>query len=429
LLSAGWWVALVSLWPAADRPHIGGSTDDSMLNLIFGYNGFGRITGDETGSVGGGPSGWGPTGWDRMFNASYGGQISWLIPAALIAFGAVLVSRRKAPRTDGRRAAALLWGGWLLLTGAVFSFAQGIIHEYYSVALAPAVGALVGMGAAELWPRRDSVWSRCSLAAAVAASAAWAYVLLGRSPGWLPWLGGAVVACGAISSLALVALPVVRRRLSAGAGALALATILAAPVAYSVDTALTPHTGALPLAGPARLAALAGGPIGRGFRGNGAFAGPPPFARGALPMPGGVLAPANGLGRTAAGPRGSSGGLLEASDPRPALIKALQQHAARYSWVAATVGANSAAGYQLASGDPVMAIGGFNGTDPTPTLSEFERLVGQGRIHYFVAGGAAGRGPVPGGSASTQAIITWVEQSFTPTTIGGTTVYDLSRLS
>src|SRR5207245_5762335 len=137
--------------------------------LIFGYNGFGRISGSETGSVGGagGPGGWGPTGWDRMLNTSYGGQISWLIPAALIGFGALLGLRGRAKRTDSRRAMALLWGGWLLLTGIVFSFAQGIIHEYYSVALAPAIGALVGMGAVSLWRHRESPWCRAVLAAAV----------------------------------------------------------------------------------------------------------------------------------------------------------------------------------------------------------------------------------------------------------------------
>ncbi len=158
-VAGGWWVAAVQLTPAADRPYIGGSTDNNLLDLIFGYNGFGRITGNERGSVGGtGTPGnmWGPIGWNRLFLREMGGQVSWLIPAALIGLAAALWLTRRAPRTDRVRAGFLLFGGWLLLTGATLSFAQGIIHPYYTVVLAPAIGALVGMGATLLWRRRAS---------------------------------------------------------------------------------------------------------------------------------------------------------------------------------------------------------------------------------------------------------------------------------
>ncbi len=157
VVAGGWWVAVVQLTPAADRPYIGGSQDNNLLNLIFGYNGFGRLTGNEAGSVGGmGAAGsrWGPTGWNRLFLSEMGGQISWLIPSALILLVAGLWFTRRAPRTDRTRAALLLWGGWLLLTGALFSFASGIIHPYYTVALAPAIGALVGIGSYLCWSRR-----------------------------------------------------------------------------------------------------------------------------------------------------------------------------------------------------------------------------------------------------------------------------------
>src|SRR5437773_5084882 len=144
VVASGWWVAVVELWPAASRPYIGGSQDNSLLNLIFGYNGFGRITGNESGSVIGGGAGragaWGPTGLTRLFGSEMGTQISWLLPAALLAIPLLLWARRRAPRTDGRRAAVLIWGTWLVVTGIVFSLAQGIIHPYYTVALAPAIG-------------------------------------------------------------------------------------------------------------------------------------------------------------------------------------------------------------------------------------------------------------------------------------------------
>ena len=168
VVSSGWWVAAVMLTPAADRPYVGGSQDNNLLNLIFGYNGLGRLSGNESGSVvGGGATGqsgmWGPTGWSRMFNSEFGGQISWLIPAALIFLAAGLWWTRRAPRTDRTRAALLIWGGWLLVTAATFSFAAGIIHPYYTVALAPAIGALVGIGAVACWRGRRSLVARSVL--------------------------------------------------------------------------------------------------------------------------------------------------------------------------------------------------------------------------------------------------------------------------
>ncbi|MEY2570641.1 MAG: hypothetical protein QOE63_991, partial [Acidimicrobiaceae bacterium] len=142
VVSSLWWVVAVQLVPAADRPYIGGSQDNSLWNLIFGYNGFGRLTGNESGSVGGGAQGasrWGPTGLTRLFNAEMGGQIAWLLPAALLLLVALLAMSWSTSRTNRVRAAMILWGGWLVVTGLAFSLGQGIIHPYYNVALAPAV--------------------------------------------------------------------------------------------------------------------------------------------------------------------------------------------------------------------------------------------------------------------------------------------------
>jgi 4-amino-4-deoxy-L-arabinose transferase-like glycosyltransferase len=495
LVSAGWWVALVTLWPAADRPYIGGSTGNSELNLILGYNGFGRLTGNETGSVGGG-GGWGPTGLLRMFNDTFGSQASWLIPAALILCAGLIWLRGRAPRTDGRRAAALLWGSWLVITGLVFSLAQGIIHPYYTVALAPAIGALVGMGGVELWRQRHGLAVRAVLALALAGTVLWAYALLGRSPDWLPWLGPAILVTGLAAVIALLAPPLRRRWITVALAGAVLATALAGPTAYAIDTAATPHTGAIPSAGPA-VADTSGGPGGGGFAaapgagastgsgaglpgssggatggsagstggstgtvpaggpGGGAFVegGAPSGFGGGLPpggisgtgstppqgtvpnrnggnLPGGGLPSRSGSsqGQTgiAGGAAAGGGGLLNSSTPSRALTALLEKDAGDYSWVAATVGANDAAGYQLAAGDPVMAIGGFNGTDPWPTLAVFEKLVGEHRIHYFIAAGSGGGAGV-GGSAESTAITSWVESHFSTTAVGGTTIYDLTR--
>jgi hypothetical protein len=143
-------------------------------------------------------------------------------------------------------------------------------------------------------------------------------------------------------------------------------------------------------------------------------------------IPGGAGGGAPAVG----GRQGGLGGLLNASTPSAQLVSLISQDASSYRWVAATVGSNSAAGVQLATDLPVMAIGGFNGSDPTPTLTQFQVLVRAGNVHYFLAsGGGAGRfgGPGgPGASGAASAITSWVESTFTSTTVGGVTVYDLS---
>ena len=472
LVSAGWWVAVVGLTPARMRPYIGGSTDNSLLNLIFGYNGIGRLSGNEKGSVGGGGTAgsmWGPTGWDRLFTKSFGGQISWLIPGALIGLVAVLWMTRRSPRTDRTRSAFLLFGGWLLLTGLILSFAQGIIHPYYTVVLAPAVGALVGMGGTYLWHRRVEWFPRIALVVAILATSAWSFVLLGWSPTWYPVLRWAILAAGIVAAVGIALAPRARGVLAAGIAGLGIAAILAGPAASAVDTASTPHAGSIPSAGPAVQgggfgpggrgggAGFPGGAVGRsrGFAGGvpgGATGGPPTggFPGGGFPgggagtgtgstaggtgsrtitVPKGTTLPgAGGFGGVGlgAGAGGAAGGLLNASTPGKQLTALLTADASRYTWVAATTGANTAAGYQLAAGEPIMAIGGFNGTDPSLTLAQFQSFVAQGRIHYYLAGGGFGPGGGSSATSSSSAIATWVKAHYTAKTVDGVTVYDLT---
>jgi 4-amino-4-deoxy-L-arabinose transferase-like glycosyltransferase len=420
--AAAWWVAIVALWPASSRPYIGGSQDNSILNLILGYNGFGRLTGNETGSVvGGGRTGgagqWGPTGITRMFNAEMGTQISWLIPAALCFGVATLWLGRRAKRTDFRRAAILVWSSWLVVTGLVLSYAQGIIHPYYLIVLAPPIAALFGIGVTWTWARRELLTARIGLAAAIGSTAVWAYVLLDRTPTWHPWLRLVVLGAGLAAATLVLAPPSLR--LARIAVVLAVASAIAAPAAYAVQTASTAHGGALPTAGPAGASTMSRGGFGGGGRGGFGGGGlAPPAARGGFGGPPGGLGGGGNFGG-----RGGLGGLLDASTPSAALVALLQKDASSYTWVAAAVGSNSAAGAQLATGDPVMAIGGFNGTDPTPTLAQFKSLVAAGKIHYFLAGG--GRGGGAGGSSSSS-IASWVAAAFISQTVGGVTVYDLT---
>jgi 4-amino-4-deoxy-L-arabinose transferase-like glycosyltransferase len=469
LVAGGWWVAAVTLTPAADRPYIGGSQNNSVLNLIFGYNGFGRLTGSESGSVvGGGGAGsagqWGPTGLLRLFNASFGNMMSWLLPGALLMGAVLLVLTIRARRTDRERAALLLFGGALVGTGLVISLGQGIIHPYYAVALAAPLGGLVGIGTMGLWQRRSTWAGRIGLALALLATSIWGFVLLDRTPDWFPFLRFVVLVGGILGAAAILALPLLRPvpKLAVGLVAvLGLGSALVAPLFSTVATASVPHTGAIPTVTPTPAGGGGfGGGFGGGVRGRGGF---PGFGRagagagtgaarrfaggfpgGSVPtggfpgagsgrrttgggLPGGGFRGGFGGGAARAGAAGGfGGGFLNSSSSSPALTKLLQADADNYTWVAATVNSNSAAGYQLASDDPVMAIGGFNGTDPAPSLSQFEKYVSEGKIHYFIAGGGAGGFGSGGTGDDATKITSWVESHFTARTVDGTTIYNLT---
>ncbi|MGN6781407.1 MAG: ArnT family glycosyltransferase, partial [Marmoricola sp.] len=444
VVAGGWWVAIVSLWPAASRPYIGGSQHNSILELTLGYNGLGRLSGNETGSVGGGGAGgpgnggmWGSTGISRLLSGDVGGQSGWLLPGAVLLLALALWLTRRAPRTDRVRAGLVVWGGWLIVTGLTFSFMAGIFHAYYTVALAPSIAAVLAIGVHTAWRHRTSLVATLGLGAAVAVAAVTGYVLLGRSPDFLPGLRWVVLVGGALAAVAVAFVGRLSRRLALVAAVAALLTTMAGPASYAVQTAATAHTGSLPTAGPMVI----GGDRMRGGPGRHAgFGGPPP----GMTAPGGMAPPRGGAvgapGRIGSMPGGSPGGtrnfpggaarggmsgLLEGSVPSAAVTAMLTQDASKYTWVAAAVGSNSAAGYQLATQDPVMAVGGFNGSDPSPTLAEFQAYVAAGKIHWFIGGG--GFGGSMGGSNASSAIATWVAETFTSTTVDGVTLYDLTQ--
>ncbi|MBB4904152.1 glycosyltransferase family 39 protein [Actinophytocola algeriensis] len=359
IVSAGWWVLLVTLWPAADRPYIGGSQHNSVLELTFGYNGFGRLTGDEVGSVGGGGTG---GVWGRLFGAEMAGGIAWLLPAAVVLLaGGLWATWRRGPVWTS----LLLWGGWLVVTAVVFSLMDGIIHAYYTVALAPALAGVLGIGVVALW--RKGFTGVAVLSGAVALTAMETYLLL----------ESLVLLVLGLAAAALLLL--VERSLAVAA--LAVVIALAGPAAYSLQTAAATHSGALPSAGPS-----VGPPVG-----NMNF--------------------------------GGMGGLLDAPTPGADLVALLRQ--GDHTWAAATVGSNNAAGYQLGSGKPVLAVGGFNGTDPSPTLAQFQEYVRRGQIHWFIGDGAMSS-TATGGSDAGARIAEWVAENFEAQQVSGVAVYDLS---
>jgi 4-amino-4-deoxy-L-arabinose transferase-like glycosyltransferase len=415
VLSSGWWVLAVELLPASARPYIGGSTTNSALELLLGYDGLGRIFGFGGGGPGGGGFS-GAAGLLRLFNAQLGGQVGWLIPFSIAGLATGLRLRRRAPRTDRTRAGYLMWGLWLAVHALVFSFMSGIIHSYYAVAMAPAIGALVGAGAVDLWALRARTrFGGLALAGTILVSAALAWQLLGRTPDFTPGLGLAILACGTLVAV-ILAVPgtLARRRTQLLAAGLGLAVLLVGPAAYALDTMATAYAGGDPSAGPATAAGGPGG--GGGPGGSGAAAG---LGRT------GIGAPAGPVGGFAAGSGASDGG--GRSDP--ALIAYLLANRNGATWIVATTSANAAGSIQLASGEPVMAMGGFSGSDPAPTLAQFKALVASGQLRYVLVNGGGGfGGPGGGRGGSTSEIDAWVASVGTAVDYGGSggTLYDLS---
>jgi hypothetical protein len=312
---------------------------------------------------------------------------------------------------------------------------SGTIHPYYTVAMVPGVAITAAAGASILWRQRGQLAARIVLAVTVAGTAAWSAVALTQAD-WGLWLRWIVVVAGVLGAVGLL-LPrmLARRAVAVVVAVLALVGTVGASTAYAAVTAATPHQGGIVSAGP--NTGMAGGP-------------------GGAPWAGGTRDGRADRARGTGGP--------ETEQASPQLVALLQGAGTR--WAAATTGAMNQAGLQLASGVPVMPIGGFIGSDPAPTLAQFQQDVAAGQVRYFVVGGgpggmAGGPGGAPGGAAAPDAaapeaaapgaaapgaaargfggtggptsrgtsgeITSWVTGHFTKIEVGGRTVYDLGR--
>ncbi|MFC8434286.1 ArnT family glycosyltransferase [Streptomyces sp. NPDC057253] len=419
VVSSAWWMVVVDLIPASSRPYIGGSTDNTVWDLVIGYNGFGRIFGasSSVGSQGNGASFGGEAGLYRLFNSIMGGQISWLIPFALIALIGGLVLRGRAPRTDARRAALMLWGGWFVLHYLTFALAEGTFHPYYVTAMAPGVAALAGIGGVMLYQafRTGSAakWAWV-LPAAIAGSTVWAVVLLQRVSGSGTLYTVAEVVAGVAGAVAVIGLLLGRftgrRRLTGIAALAAVVALLAGPAAYSASAATSSTNGTNPTAGPST------GGMGGGMGGGG---GQRPSGSGG---PGGSTsgstnsgAPSNGeppsgstattgtatTGTESARTAGGMGGEVSS-----AMITYLQKHQDGATWLVAVATDQTASSIILESGQPVISMGGWSGSDNAMTLAKLKSLVKSGKLHYIVVSDS-------GQGSSNSEISTWVKKNGT----------------
>ncbi|CAL9314474.1 ArnT family glycosyltransferase [Streptomyces sp. SudanB52_2052] len=429
-VSSFWWAAAVSLVPASERPYIGGSTDGTAWNLITGYNGLGRILGGEGNGGGGGGGGGGfsgTAGLGRMFNEILGGQISWLLPFAGIALVGGLVLCGRAPRTDPTRAALALWGGWTVLHYLTFALAEGTMHPYYTTALAPGIAALCGGGGVLLLRafRRDRRWLWV-LPLGLGVTAVWAAVLLRRASGWNTWLWPTVLV---VMALALAGLFVfrsgtsgLRLRLLAVSVVAAVVAAVAGPAAYAWSVPSGSGGGGMsgtnPTAGPSTGSGF-GGPGGGGDGGGRGFpgGGTPPGGQNGQ---GGQTRQGSQSGQSGQAPQGA-GGMPQGSTSgtrQPGgmaggmgggasseLIAYLKKHQDGAKWLLAVSSSQSAAQLIVSSGEPVISMWGWSGSDKAMTLARLKELVKKGELHYIQLGGGPG-----GGSTVSSEVTAWVQK-------------------
>lgn len=467
IISSMWWVVLVGVWPQP-KPYIGGSSDGSVMNLVLGYNGLGRVFGTSGANAflgastagnraRGGPGGAGhaaghgggfnfgsDAGVTRMFSQAVGGQISWLLPLCtvvlvLAVIAGIRMMRSGRPGDPVRRAGWFLWGGWFVLVTGVLSFMQNMFHPYYTTEMAPGIAALTGVGVMLLWRyyRKPDGYGWLILPGVVVITAAWAWVLISRDLNWNGWLRYAV----AIAAVAAVVLLLAGRRtvtgnagtVSAGlprvAGALSVVALLLAPGVWSVSAAFASGgIGGMAQAGPpsARFAGMRGGP--NGGRGPAGMAGMPPAQQAEMRQ----LMQEMSRGQIPPQLRNMARGSLNPQQRR--LLDYARAHAdgARIA-LAVEGGAMGAESYILNTDATVIGMGGFSGGDPAPAVQQLSDWVNSGQLRFIAyaprdrgghgAGGpgqngsegnpAGGGMPGFGGSAASQQRVQWIQQHCT----------------
>jgi 4-amino-4-deoxy-L-arabinose transferase-like glycosyltransferase len=447
--AAGWWILAVEVVPADDRPYVGGTTSDSFLEYVLGYNGLDRVTSSD-GPGGGNDAFGGGSGWDRLFNDQVGGQVSWFIPLAASGLTLGWWSARRCGRSNPVRAGWLLWGTAFAAHFLLFSMMNGVFHPYYTLTMAPAIGALAGAGIVTMWRAyRSPSAAGWLLPAAISGTAAWAGVLLARTSDFASGLGTAVVAVGLAAGGALALLRPASRsrpRVAVAAAAAGLVVLLAGPAVYAVDTLGSSVGGGDPKAGPdvaEQPAPMAAGPVGTGDAGPvdrlpdaAAYDRPPLGGRadiGRYPLgPADAAPPTEGIDdRTRYPGLPPDGGPGGAAALQGALVDYLVANHDDETWLVAVETAHISAPLILETGEAVMTMGGFSGGDPAPDETELAGLVAAGELRYVLL--TQGRNIGLGGPAPSP-WERWVPEhcalvdpaEYGPATVGGAALYDCS---
>jgi 4-amino-4-deoxy-L-arabinose transferase-like glycosyltransferase len=432
------WPVLVWLTPAASRPWVSGTSDNSIWSLIFGYNGVGRLDGQAGGPGGavGGPGGGGggglgsvfggDTGITRLVDASLGGQAGWLIGMALVGgLGLAVLTRLR--RGDARTGWIIAAGGAFATTAIAFSYAKGIFHPYYVSMLAPFTAVLVGATAGTIL--RGDVGARILAPLAIAGGVVTEVMVIDRGAADVASLVPVAIVAGLAGAVVLAArLP---SRVRGVALAVALGALLIAPATWATQTLGHATSGTFPAGGPASQGMGMGGPGGAragGFGGPGGvrgLRGAPPQRPGAT-VQGQVAPPAgfstnNGQGPTTnGGPQlGGGGGMFGSNSNLTAALAYAKSHGGGTVAVSSQQGASDAI---IRSGSDVAALGGFSGRESQVSAQWLAQAVRDGRIRYVLTDGSGG-GMGNDGRVGASALMAVVQQVGRQTTVSG--LYDL----
>jgi 4-amino-4-deoxy-L-arabinose transferase-like glycosyltransferase len=389
------WIALYTFTPAADRPYVDGSTNNSMIAMVFGYNGGEHFGISLPGTLETGPALVVPgvgVGWTKLFGSEYGPEIGWLYPLALLALVLGLAWTWQARRSDPAgpvRGGFVMWGAWLVTYGLIFSEMSTIPHTAYMASLAPPLAALAATGIVVFWRAyRAGGWRGWALPTAVVTEVAWALCLWRDHPGFLPWARDLLAVVGVLAVLALVALRLARRAGSRPAGARLIGIVLAVGVAAM-------------LAAPATWAASV---LDASYAGTSLDA---------------SAGPAGGFGDAST----ASATTLTGSEQR--LYDYVSAHRGSASYLFADSSWIGASPYIIATGQEVLPLGGFSGLIPSPTLASVRRLVSTGQLKFFLFGSTGyivGSFAGEGQGSTARTIESWVKSACTavlPADYGG----------
>lgn len=387
-VAAGSWIAVAENSNASDRPYAGGSFTNSFVEVLLRQNGLGRLVGAAAGGssqiddIKSGPL-------KLLTYPAFGTQGSWLLVMAMMLLITSQVLLRRRPMGDPKRAVLLLAGGWLIAYASVFSFMSGVINPYYLVALAPPLGIVIGAGAQLSWAARRWLPFRFVHAVTLLVTALLAAGYLANSGGIGAPLA-LVVLVPAVILAELLTFRIRKRIVVRTTAVAATAVCLIGPSLFTFSAVLSPHVGIFPAASlPTPVTA---------------FDSPAPEAWPAL-IPWAF--------------RGTAIG----HSPEKAVLDLLAADADKSRWTAATPGALNAARYQLESGASVMPVGGFNGSVPFPTVTQFNDYARTGQIRYYITRSDSQDISAEAGFADD--VTAWVKANFTPRIIGEVELYDL----
>jgi 4-amino-4-deoxy-L-arabinose transferase-like glycosyltransferase len=393
LVSGTAWMFMMELIPPSSRPFIGGSPNNSVIQLTLGYNGVDRIIStheDPTMQLI--PeifrSEESDTGFFRLFNANFAQEASWLLVVSLLACLVVIVKWRRLVASPGRLVTAIASIGWFLTTYLLLSFMGNGIHTYYAATIVPPMALVIGLAIDLLFNSVVTVPARLFIGTTGIIGAAFASAILSTGTGWPGFIAPAIL-IGACTGAALIAVKPPFALIDKVGTTLLITALLAAPAIVSVYNVATPHQGSNLLSGPITKSEVT---ISRFLAG--ASEGQPLWAQ----------------------------ELGYGLDPGAGLVARLSA-SSNCRWAAATYPGQTAAKYQLAVGKPIMSISGFMGVDPSPTLRQFQEEVASGEICYLVW--HQSHLDVPERSSALYEISNWVKETFPSEVIDGAEVFDL----